>query len=142
MAADGLTELSLEEKNNTQLPEEILEAILSLHQLPSAPMIGFAWYESINVAREPLIQNDSPMDEYLDDILSTGTCTHQHDHYNDRLRTLSATSKVNRKFHESVLPRLYAVFKGQTVVKPQLSLRSIKPNPDLAALVKQLVTDP
>ncbi|KAK4500878.1 hypothetical protein PRZ48_009070 [Zasmidium cellare] len=143
MLADDMAKLSLsdDEKKMPHLPNEILNEIFSHHQLPSVCQIGRDRYEGLNIHKGPLIRT-GPIADYVDNDLHTGACTHEHGDYKAKLHTLSAISKVSRNWYKVALPFMYAVYPGQTVVQPKLFLRSIKKNPDLAPLVKQMVVDP
>ncbi|SMR44542.1 unnamed protein product [Zymoseptoria tritici ST99CH_3D1] len=133
--------MATNENNESGLPEEILINILSYHLLPSAIIIGRQRYEDINVPRGPIIK-DGMIKSYSDNDLHTGACMHQHEEWRLRLRTLSASAKTSRQFHRLTIILLYQVYPGQTLVKPDLFLRSLKERPDLALLVKELVLDP
>ncbi|KAI5362379.1 putative leucine-rich repeat domain superfamily [Septoria linicola] len=124
----------------THLPNEILIKIFSYHALPSAAIIGRNRYETLNIPKGPLVE--SAIKNYTDNRLGTGACTHDHENLKAQLRTLSALSKASHRFHRLTLPLLYRTYPGQTVVKPQLFLRSISQKIELAGLVRELVVDP
>ncbi|KAF2167543.1 hypothetical protein M409DRAFT_22349 [Zasmidium cellare ATCC 36951] len=144
MADEDMAKLSLhdeDEKKMPHLPNEILTKIFSHHQFPSASTIGRDRYEGLNIPKGPLVRT-GPIEDYIDNDLNTGASIHKHGEYKEKLRTLSAISNASRTFHKVALPLMYAIYPGQTVVKPKLFLRSIKKNPELAPLVKQMVIDP
>lgn len=138
MATD---EHAISSQNKFHLADEILLNIFSYHLLPSANTIGRERYEDINVPKGPILQN-SPIKSYSDNDLHTGACTHQHDEWRMRLQTLSAIIKASRRLHGLALPLLYRIYPGQTIVKPDLFLNTLKARPNVGLLVKEAVIDP
>lgn len=140
METEQLAKLSINESGQPHLPDELLIKIFSHYQLPTAAAIGQARYETLNIPKGPLIR--SPIKSYVDNELYSGACTHQHEDWRMKLRTLSATSRSSHHFRELAIPLLYHIYPGQTLVKPKLFLRSCQSHPDYAANVKEMVVDP
>lgn len=121
------------------LPNEVLVEIFSHFQLPSAAEIGRARYESLNIPKGKLIKG--PIKQYVDNELYTDACLHQHEGWSNTLRTVSAITKSSRLFRKLATPILYRIYPRQTLVKPQLFVRSLQECEGLASHVKELTID-